>query len=129
VDAGTTAAGSATDRLDIGGEPARRLLNDLDSFRARTDQQGADESIVAHQWLTRVFEPVIQAVPPELRAKLEPAEIFHECSTRWFLSERAAGDRTTMEAAPHGLANVLSAKQPDEKLALPGAPPPIARAR
>ena len=44
--------------LDTEENQARRLLNDLDSYRARTDQQGADESIVAHQWLTDRFEPV-----------------------------------------------------------------------
>ena len=38
--------------LDTEENQARRLLNDLDYYRARTDQQGADESIVAHQWLT-----------------------------------------------------------------------------
>ena len=51
--------------LDTEENQARRLLNDLDYYRARTDQQGADESIVAHQWLTEVFEPVVTSVPAE----------------------------------------------------------------
>src|SRR5690606_8367851 len=46
--------------LDTEENQARRLLNDLDYFRARTDQQNADESIVAHQWLTEEFEPVVE---------------------------------------------------------------------
>ena len=78
--------------LDTEENQARRLLNDLDYYRARTDQQGADESIVAHQWLTERFEPVVQSVPAELRAKLEPAELYHEVlEHRWFLSEQAGG--------------------------------------
>ena len=38
--------------MDTEENQARRLLNDLDYYRARTDQQGADEAIVAHEWLT-----------------------------------------------------------------------------
>ena len=76
--------------LDTEENQARRLLNDLDSYRARTDQQDADESIVAHQWLTEGFEPVVGSVPHELRGKLEPAELYHEVlEHRWFLSEQA----------------------------------------
>src|SRR4051795_12456444 len=63
--------------LDTEENQARRLLNDLDYFRAVTDQQGADESIVAHQWLTDQFEPVVSSVPADLRGKLEPAELYH----------------------------------------------------
>ncbi len=76
--------------LDIEENQARRLLNDLDNYRARTDQQGADEAIVAHQWVTELSEPVVQAIPRELREKLEPAEVYHEVlEHRWFLSGRA----------------------------------------
>ena len=49
--------------LDTEENQARRLLNDLDYYRARTDQQNADEQVVAHQWLTKRFEPVVQSVP------------------------------------------------------------------
>ena len=86
--------------LDTEENQARRLLNDLDYYRARTDQQGADESIVAHQWLTDRFEPVVKSVPPEMRAKLEPAELYHEVlEHRWFLSEQAGGEVPIVEAA------------------------------
>ncbi len=79
--------------MDTEENQARRLLNDLDYYRARSDQQGADEAIVAHEWLTEQFEPVVQSVPTELRAKLEPAELYHEVlEHRWFLSERAGAE-------------------------------------
>ena len=49
-----------------------------------------DEDTVARHWMTDVFEPVIEAIPPELSEKLEPAEVFHEVlEHRWFLSEAA----------------------------------------
>ena len=74
--------------LDVQENQARRLLNDLDEYRIRTDRSEDEEEIVAHEWLTRVFEPVVRAIPFELRAKLEPAEVFHQVlEHRWHLSE------------------------------------------
>ena len=64
--------------LDVEENQARRLLNDLDSYAASTDQQNEDEEIVAHEWLTEVFEPVVRLVPRDLKRKLKPAEVFHE---------------------------------------------------
>ncbi|HIT74748.1 MAG TPA: DUF4032 domain-containing protein [Candidatus Avipropionibacterium avicola] len=102
--------------LDTEENQARRLLNDLDAFRARTDQQGADEAIVAHQWLTEVFEPVVTAVPEELRGRLEPAEVFHEVlEYRWFASEQASHEIPLEEATQRYIDEVLRAK-PDEAL-------------
>lgn len=74
--------------LDVEENQARRLLNDLDEFRARISRLGSDEEMVAHEWLTRVFEPVVKAVPFDLRAKLEPAEVFHQVlEHRWYMSQ------------------------------------------
>ena len=104
--------------LDTEENQARRLLNDLDYYRATTDQQGADESIVAHQWLTRQFEPVTSSVPSGLRAKLEPAELYHEVlEHRWFLSEQAGAEVPIAEAAQAYMNTVLT-RLPDEEIAL-----------
>ena len=71
--------------------------------------QDEDEEIVAHRWVTEVFEPVVRAVPKDLRGKLEPAEIFHEVlEHRWFLSERAGRDVGLMPAAQSYVADVLT---------------------
>ena len=79
--------------LDVQENQARRLLNDLDEFRAATDRQREDESFVAHDWLTEIFEPAVRSVPRELRGKLEPAQIYHELlDHRWFLSEQQGRD-------------------------------------
>ena len=94
------------------------MLNDLDYYWARTDQQGADEAIVAHQWLTELFEPVVKSVPAELRAKLEPAELYHEVlEHRWFLSEQVGHEVPIEEAAQSYMRTVLH-RLPDEELAL-----------
>ncbi len=101
--------------LDVEENQARRLLNDLDAYRAATNQQRESEEIVAHQWLMNVFEPLVASVPPDLRGKLEPAELFHEIlEHRWFLSEDAGRDVGLDKAVESYLANVLPRK-PDEK--------------
>ena len=74
--------------LDVEENQARRLLNDMDEFKARVSRLGSDEDMVAHEWLTRVFEPVVKAIPWDLRAKLEPAEVFHQVlEHRWYVSQ------------------------------------------
>ncbi len=104
--------------LDVEENQARRLLNDLDAYRAAKDVQGESEEIVAHRWVDEAFEPVVRAVPKELRGKLEPAEIFHEVlEHRWFLSEREGHDVGLMPAALSYVADVLTHK-PDEKAVL-----------
>ena len=74
--------------LDAQENQARRLLNDMDSFRADNfpDQ---DEEISAHAWVSQVFEPVVRAIPRELSGKLEPAEVVHQVlEHRWYMSEK-----------------------------------------
>jgi hypothetical protein len=104
--------------LDTEENQARRLLNDLDYYRARTDQQGADEAIIAHEWLTEQFEPILQSVPMDLRAKLEPAELYHEMlEHRWFLSEQA-GAEISMDDAATAYVNTVLRGLPDEEIAV-----------
>jgi hypothetical protein len=100
--------------LDVQEEQARRLLNDLDQYRAATDRQGEDEEFVAHDWLTQVFEPAVRAVPRELRGKLQPAQLFHEMlDHRWFISREQGRDVPMIEAARSYAENVLR-HRPDE---------------
>jgi hypothetical protein len=65
--------------IDAGENQARRLLNDLDAFRAfHHPQEEVDEEVIAHEWLSQVYDKVMKAIPREFRGKLEPAEIFHQ---------------------------------------------------
>jgi hypothetical protein len=100
--------------LDVEENQARRLLNDLDSYRAGTDRQNDDEEIVAHDWLQRIYEPITRTVPRDLAGKLEPAELFHEVlEHRWYLSERAGHDVPIEDAIRDYVQTVLPSK-PDE---------------
>ncbi|MGV8967102.1 MAG: DUF4032 domain-containing protein [Cellulomonas sp.] len=106
--------------LDVQENQARRLLNDLDAHAAATDRQNDEESFVAHDWLTQIFEPAVRAVPRELRRKLEPAQIFHELlDHRWFISKEQDRDVPLAEAVDSYVTDVLR-HRPDE-LAVLGA--------
>jgi hypothetical protein len=94
--------------LDVEEQQARRLLNDLDAFTAAADLQDEDPTIVAHRWLTEVYEPLQALVPPDLRDRLEPAELFHEVlEHRWYLSERADAEVDLFDAAKVYIDEVL----------------------
>ncbi len=86
--------------LDVEDNQARRLLNDLDAFAAANNLQAEDPALIAHRWLTQVYEPIIAMVPRERRATLEPAELFHEIlEHRWYLSEEAGMEINIFDAA------------------------------
>ena len=87
---------------------ARRLLNDLASFTAHHGLQGEGPEVVANRWLIQIYEPIKAMVPPELRGRLEPAEIFHEILVhRWFLSEAAGHEVDIFETARNYIATEL----------------------
>jgi hypothetical protein len=89
--------------LDVSENQARRLLNDIASFRAYLDQKEGrpvSEIVAANRWLTEVYDPVVAAIPADLRDRLAPAEIFHEIlEHRWYMSEHAGRDVGTTAAA------------------------------
>jgi len=107
--------------LDAQENQARRLLNDLTRYKAyleRTGKAPVSDAAAAGRWLSEIFEPTIAAVPPELRAKRAPAEIFHEIlEHRWFLSEAAGRDVGLQKATESYLEQVLTTAA-DEKLTL-----------
>ena len=94
--------------LDAQENQARRLLNDLDSYRATIHPQDSDEEMVAHEWLARVFEPVIRAIPRDLKGRLESAEVFHQMlDHRWYLSQNENRDVPLAEAVDSYIDTVL----------------------
>ncbi len=104
--------------LDVEENQARRLLNDLDSYRVKLGMGPEDEELAAHRWVTDRFELVLQEVPSELRGRLEPAEIFHEVlEHRWFMSERVGHSVPFADTVRDYVSSVL-AKKPEEKSVL-----------
>ena len=97
--------------IDAGENQARRLLNDIASFRAyleQKDRRPVSEVVAANRWLTEVYDPVVEAIPADLRGRLAPAEVFHEIlEHRWYMSERAGRDVGTTAAARSYFQRVL----------------------
>jgi tRNA A-37 threonylcarbamoyl transferase component Bud32 len=97
--------------LEVGEQQARRLLNDLRSFRAwleQRDGRSVPETVAGHRWVSEVYQPIIDAIPRDLAGRLAPPEIFHEVlEHRWFLSEAAGRDVGTTEAARSYFETVL----------------------
>jgi len=90
---------------------ARRLLNDIASFRGYLEQnegRPVSESVAARRWLEEVYDPVVTAIPAGLRRRLAPPEVFHEIlEHRWYLSEQAGRDVGTTAAATSYFDTVL----------------------
>ena len=71
--------------------------------------------MAANRWLEEIYDPVIAAIPEDLRDRLQPAEIFSEVlEHRWYMSEAAGRDVGTTAATRDFIEQVL-----------PGAPAPL----
>ncbi len=113
--------------IDAGENQARRLLNDIASFRAYLEQKHGrpvSEFVAASRWREEVYEPVVEAIPGDLRGRLAPTEIFHEIlEHRWYMSEAAGRDVGTTAAARSYFNRILpEAPEPMETTAAPGPP-------
>lgn len=101
--------------LDVEEHQARRLLNDLDSYRVKIGMGPDEEEIAAHQWVSERFEKAMAAVPADLRGRMEPAQIFHEVlEHRWFLSEQAGHSVPFLDAVQSYVDTILVSR-PDER--------------
>jgi hypothetical protein len=80
---------------------ARRMLQDIKSYGAWLQQQSERAiplNVAAVRWLDQVFEPVMAAIPPEIFARLEAAEIYHQLlEHRWYTSEETGDEVALME--------------------------------
>jgi hypothetical protein len=109
--------------LTVEDNQARRLLNDLAAFTAHFELGGEDRAVVAHKWLTTVYEPIVRMIPREMRGRLEPPEVFHEVlEHRWYVSERTGKELDLFEAAKLYFQSVL-AKRPDEAVTVSRSAP------
>jgi hypothetical protein len=105
--------------LDVQENQSRKLLNDLDAFRVKIDPEG-DEEVLAHRWLSEVFEPVVKAIPREYSGRLEPAEVFHQVLLhRWDLAEKLGRKVPLEEAVNSYVVNVLAHRRDEEALIAP----------
>jgi Domain of unknown function (DUF4032)/Lipopolysaccharide kinase (Kdo/WaaP) family len=106
--------------LQVQENQARRLLADIENFRARLERdegRSVPSSVGAARWLADVYEPIVLAVPAELSDRLEPPEIFHELlEHRHRMTERAGQEVTNPEALDDYLATVLPTRPGEQRL-------------
>ncbi|MDX1659819.1 MAG: DUF4032 domain-containing protein [Nitriliruptorales bacterium] len=110
--------------LDVQDNQARRLLNDMESFRAWLQHEEGRElpdRVVAARWLDQSFEPTVAAVPDELRGKREPAEIFHEVLEHWYFMSDVEGQDMDLPAATRSYIEQVLREVPDEVVVLDDA--------
>ncbi|CEA09910.1 hypothetical protein BN1051_03290 [Arthrobacter saudimassiliensis] len=104
--------------LDAQENQARRLLNDMDSYRADNHPE-LDEELSAHLWVTQVFQPIVRAMPQELGSKLEPAEVVHEVlEHRWYMSEEQNRNVPMAEAVQSYMDNILRHRRDEAAILL-----------
>jgi hypothetical protein len=100
--------------LEVEDNQARRLLGDLASYMAHHGL--TDRAAAARRWRSEVYDRIVEMVPPDLRGRLEPAEVFHQIlEHRWLLSERADREIDIFETARDYFDSILS-QLPEEKL-------------
>jgi hypothetical protein len=103
--------------LEVEDNQARRLLADMSSYMAHLGL--TDRVEAARRWRSEIYDRITAMIPPELRGRLEPAEVFHQIlEHRWLLSERAGREIDIFETTRDYLENVL-ARLPEEKLPAP----------
>jgi hypothetical protein len=110
--------------LDVQENQARRLLNDLDHYRAwhgGLEGRPIPEPEAARRWLEDVYRPTLAAIPASEATKLDPAEIFHQLlEHRWYLSERAGRDLSLEEVIPSYVKDILAQRPVVQVVTQPG---------
>jgi hypothetical protein len=100
---------------------ARRLLNDMASYRVYVEQRDAvslPEAVAAYRWLHEVYEAALAEIPDHLRDRRDAAELFHEVlAHRDALRDRDGVDIRVPEAAADFARAVLPG-QPAERTVL-----------
>ena len=108
--------------MDVGEHQARRLLGDIDAWRATHDMHDVPVEQAAHDWLTNVFAPVVRSIPRELAGKLEPAQLYHEyLEHRWYMAQQAGHDIPREEALASYITNILQSKRDEAVLLEPAS--------
>jgi len=95
---------------------AKRLLASFDRYRGREKKPLPPVEDSARRWLAETYQRVINMVPPELRGRVDPAQMFHEIlEHRWFLGEKAGRDLGITFATEDYIRSVLPVRNPPTK--------------
>jgi hypothetical protein len=86
--------------MEVEDAQAARMLHDISAFAAHAGMTEQPRQMVALRWLTDIYKPLSDMMPPDLAATTSPAQFFHEVLVhRWFLSEEAGHEVDIFETA------------------------------
>jgi len=106
--------------LEVQENQARRLLADIAGHKAWMEHlsgRPVPAAVAAARWLAEAYEPVVAAIPAEMAARLEPAEIFHEVlEHRYYMAERNRREVTNDEAVTDYLTSILTSRPTERQL-------------
>lgn len=97
---------------------ARSLLNDVASFGAwLREVEGVpySDDYVAHRWVEMSFTGVIDRVPPEVRGKRDPAQVFHEALLYWWQRCEEEGRQLDFHETAQEYVDTVLRRVPDER--------------
>lgn len=93
--------------LDVEERQAQRILNSFATYKLA--YPGVSDEMAAHLWMTEIYTPIVQSIPPELRGKLEDAQVFHEIlEHRWYMCEQAGHEVPTEQVIEDYISSQLS---------------------
>ena len=110
--------------LEVQDHQARRLLNDIRSFRGRLEQhegRSLPDAVVAHRWFAQSFEPVMALIPDDLRSRRDPIEVFHEVLEWWYRWSSEQGCDLSLAQAGRRYVEEVLAGLPEERRVAPAA--------
>ncbi|HYC01942.1 MAG TPA: DUF4032 domain-containing protein [Azospirillaceae bacterium] len=98
--------------LEAEENQSRQLLNDLSRYRARlelAEGRPIPEQQAAIRWLHERYAPTLDAIPEELRGRLDDPELYFQIlEHRWYLSEAQGRDVGRDAAISDYIDHVLS---------------------
>ena len=101
--------------LTVEEQQGRELMKDLEDFRSKHNISIENTNIAAHRWVSERFNQVVAKVPPAMRAKFTPAQLYYEIlQYRWKISAESGQDIGIRPAADDYIEKVLGSK-PDER--------------
>lgn len=109
--------------LAVQENQARRLLSDIGQYHAWLEgesERPVPRAVATARWLADVYEPLIDAVPEDLRAQLEPAELFHEVlEHRYQMSKERGTFVPNEEALADFVEHVLRHRPAEQRIEAP----------
>jgi hypothetical protein len=80
-------------------QQARRIINDIEQYKANNSKRLETDEMAAYDWMHNVFQKTVSKIPNDIKWMRADAQFFHEVlEHRWFLSQEKGADVPLPEA-------------------------------